>query len=246
MNKLKHWPWVVTAFLTLLLWLQTCNVSHLKKDKENQANQITQLDLDRQKLKTIMNSQEETILTQRVIETHSQKAINDLTDSIFKLKDKDQRNTNTIAYLKVHQRVRIDSFPVPYEKTGSIADRLHFSDSVIRACQDVIDAMDEISMIVPVTAHASNQYFNLQATINKDHLQIDSLIVFDEMNVRFVEKKGKLFKPKTVEVQFFHTNPLFDTQKANSVIYKPKKQSFFKRVLLPIAVGLGAGLLISK
>jgi hypothetical protein len=241
-NKMK-WITAVVAILALLLLL---NTFRLNKKVGEQETVITQQQLDNQTTKEIVNKQGKTITSQKVIITQSQESINLLTDSIFDLKAKDAKNTNTIAYYKAHIKVRVDTVKVPYTVNPDLADRLELSDSLIQACKDVIEQMDAQSVPTGTVAEIVNDSLSLKATINKNELVINELTIPDTLQLRFVEHKGKLFKRGSVEVQFFHTNPLFKTEKASSAYFQPKKKSFLQRVLLPIGIGIGAGLLIAK
>jgi len=241
-NKMK-WITICLAILAVLLLL---NTFRLNKKVGEQETLITQEKLDNQTTKEIVNKQGQTITRQKVIITQSQESINQLTDSVFNLKQKDAKNTNTIAYYKAHIKVKIDTLLVPFEKQSSVADRLHFSDSIMKECADVIAAIDAVSVVDGTVAEIVNDTLSLKATIHKDNLEINELTIPDTLQLRFVEHKGKLFKRGYIETQFFHTNPLFKTEKANSVFYQPKRKTFFQRVLFPVAVGLGAGLLIAK
>jgi len=239
----KHWPWIITAFLSLLVWLQTCRYQKAVDEINQKEQVITQQELDKQTLHTIVNKQKKTITEQNVLTTTSQKAINDLTDTIFNLKKKDAKNTQTIAYYKAVTKLRIDSFDIPYLDTLAMK---RFSDSVEAQCQEVLTFMRDSTIVVPKDVVMDDPNFSLSASIGKQSLLINALVIPDTLQLRFVEHKHGWFKPKTVEVQWFHSNPLIQTTSANSAIYRPVKKSFFKRVILPVAIGVGAGLIIAK
>ena len=231
------------AILSLLLLLNTCRMG---KKIDEQDGVITQQQLDNQTIQTVVNKQGETISRQKVIITSSQQSINALTDTVFDLKKKDAKNTNTIAYLRTHQKFKLDSILIPYEVPASVNERLRFADSIEALCKDVINVIESNSVYVPAETSFRNNYINFQARIEKSGLHIDSLVINDTIQTRFVEKKRGFLKRPYVEVQMMHSNPLFSNEGMQSVIYQPKKKNFFKRVLLPVAVGVGAGLLIAK
>lgn len=230
----KHLGWVVTGFLVLLFWMQTCNL----QDKIDQGKQqVTQLELDKQTLESKVNAQGDIIWTQNSIITDNTHSLNELTDSIFKLK---QKNTETIAYFKNKTNTTLEEVFIPYLDTLAMKT---FEDSLIANCPK----LNPDSVIpVPMTSFIQTPYFAIKATAKKKGIGIDSLSIPDELQLRFVEHKDGIFKKSTVEVQFFHTNPFIKSVSANSVYYKPKKQSFFKRVIFPVALGVGTGILISK
>lgn len=230
----KHLGWVITGFLVLLFWLQTCNL----QDKIDQGKQtITQLELDKQTLQSKVNAQGETIWTQQSILKDNTESLNDLTDSIFKLK---RKNAEVVAYFKNKTVTSIQEIEIPYLDTTAMRV---FRDSLLANCPK----LDPNSVIpIPMTSLIQTPFFAIRATAKKQGIGIDSLAIPDELQLRFVEHKNGIFRRSTVEVQFFHTNPFVKSISANSVYYKPKKQSFFKRVIFPVAVGVGVGMLISK
>lgn len=236
----KHWPWLVTAFLTLIFWLHTCN---LQKKVDQGREQITQLDLDKQTLTTKINEQGQDIFIQQSIIRDNMKSLDDLTDTIFNLKKVDSKNRETIAYFKNTTKTGVTKVDVPYLDSTAMKA---FEDSVTKSCPDLASFVRDSVLTVPVSARITDPNFEVGLTVKKQGVTIDSLVIPDTLQLRFVEHKRGLFKSNEIETQFFHSNPLVRTTGANSAFYKPKKASFFKRVILPVAVGIGAGLLIPK
>lgn len=234
----KHLGWVVTVFLTLLFWLQTCNLQQ-KIDQGKQ--QITQLSLDKQTLTTKVNEQGKTIYSQTAVITDNTKSLSQLTDTIFNLKAKDRKNTETIAYYKGVTNTSLSHITVPYLDTLAMH---RFSDSVLAGCADIVQYMNDSTIQVPRVALVSTPDYRIGATVQKSGIIIDTLSIPDILQLRFVQHKGGLFRSSKVEVQYFHSNPYVKSLTSNSVFYKPKKASFFKRVIIPVVVGVGAGLLI--
>lgn len=237
----KHLGWIVTGFLTIIFWMQTCN---LKKEIEEGQAQITQLELNSQTLQQKINKQGETIQVQEAIITTSHKALDNLTDTIFDLRNKDNRNRETIAYYKGITRTQIKGLEVPYLDTVAMKK---FSDSILALIpKDVQEFMRDSMIQVPRTSHLSTPHLDLTATAKKQGITIDNLSLPDTLQLRFVERKGNLFRSPSVEVQYFHTNPYIINVASNSAVYKPKRKSFFVRVVLPVGIGLAGGLLISR
>jgi hypothetical protein len=224
----------------VFLFIDRCNMSN---KYDNSLATIDSLTLQKQELDSTINRQGRVIYTQKTIITHSEQAIAQLTDSIFDLKKKDAKNMQTIAYYKGITNTQIDSVGIPYVDTVAMKK---FSDSVTAQCTVVIDYMRDSMITVPRTAEVNNDSFSLKATVKKEELQIDKLSIPDTLQLRFVERKGGLFKGKTIEVQFFHSNPLIQTTSSNSVFYKPQQRSFFRRVVVPVLVGVGTGFILKK
>lgn len=236
----KHLGWVITGFLTLLFWMQTCNLRH---KIEEGKQEITALSLEKQALTTKVNSQGREIASQKVIITDNTNSLNRLTDTIFQLKEKDRKNTETIAYFKNVTQISVAAVDVPYLDTVAMRK---FEDSLANQYPQLASYIRDSSIRVPTTAGIGTPYFSLEVTAKKSGITVDKLVVPDTLQLRFVEHKAKLFKKGSIEVQYFHTNPYVQNISSNSVFYKPKRASFFKRVILPVAVGVGAGILISR
>lgn len=226
---------IVTSILAILLLLNTCR---LNRKITSQSSQITQQQLDNQEVTSLSNKQRQTISQQEVIITSSQSSINHLTDTIFNLKKKDSHNQEVIAYYKGKTNTIITETMIPYLDTATLS---HALDSVSQSTLSYIrDSMVKVGTI----AQASTPNYYLSQSIQQRGIKIDSLSIPDILQLQFIEKKGGLFKKSSIQVQYFHTNPLVRTTGSNSVIYIPRKKSFFTRVLLPVVVGVGAGLLI--
>jgi hypothetical protein len=130
-----------------------------------------------------------------------------------------------------------------------------FSDSVERACAVVINYYRDSTVKVGTKAKEITPYYTIDATIQKDSLQINNVSFTDSQYVRFVVLKGGLLKrdqnhklhlflKKSMQVQILHTNPKMHVTGSNSVIYTPKVKSrwFEKLVLIGTGVYLGTKL----
>ena len=232
----KHLGWVITGFLGLLLSVQTCT---LNQKIEQGERQITLLQLEKQTLTQKINEQGKVIQQQEAIIVDNTLALNNLTDTIFALKAKDKKNLQSIAYFKGVTKTIIDTLEIPYLDTLAMSA---FEDSIRKSCPKWADSVIQ----VPSKVGLETPHFELQGTVKKTGFVIDRLVIPDTLQLRFVEEKGGLFKRSKIKVQYFHSNPFVKDISANSVYFKPKKKSFFQRVVVPVTVGLGAGILISR
>lgn len=201
----------------------------------SQKKTITEQALRLQKLDSLTNKYGETIYTQNSIISYNKEEISALTDSIFSLKKKDRKNTETIAYLQTRSRIVTRDILVPYKDSIGMKK---FSDSISLLCKDVIEFMNDSTIRVPKKAYLSNDSLAISLTIKKEGINIDSLSIKDTMDIRFVEKKRFLRRP-VIEVQYKHSNPLFQSEGARSVFYVPKKKSPLRHIVF-----IGAGILI--
>jgi hypothetical protein len=236
----KHLAWVLTLFLTCIFWLHTCN---LNRKLDEQANTITQIDLDRQQIKELSNRQGRQIIAQEAFMVTSKETLNRLTDSIFDLKKRDARNLETIAYYKGVTKFQVKEVGIPY--LDSVRMR-NLTDSVMATKESLIEYIENQTIEVPAPAALATPHYNVALTVTQDSLRLDSLSIPNTLQLRFVESGRGLFKKPQIEVQYFNSNTYITNLSSNSVFYQPKKKSFWTTVVLPVAIGVGAGILISK
>ena len=223
---------IVALLVIAALSLNTCK---LTRSYNNQTSQLDSVTLANQKLEKIINQQGDTINRQEVLIVSSTKELSKLTDSIFDLKKRDKKNRETIAYYKGISKVEV-KVDVPYLDTIAMKK---FGDSLAIQCSTVIKYMRDSTITIPRTAAISNDTLSAKLTVSKQGVKIDSLSMIDTLNLRFVEHKSFLKRP-TIELQYMHSNPLFKSEKATSVFYKPKKKSN----LLPKALLIAAGIFV--
>ena len=230
MNINKYLGWVVVGFMALL-YIQTCG--------NNRA--IQKLNLENQKLISIINKRGDTIKQQEAIIVKDKEVLNNLTDTIFNLKRK--RSENTVVYVKGVTETRLVKVNVPFTDSS----RINFvKDSISRICKEISSFIKDSTLIVPAKVELKDPNFSMEGVVTSSGLKIDTLSIPDTLQLRFVEKKGTIFRKPSIKVQYFHTNPLIKDISSNSVFYKPKRKSFFQRVILPVAIGVGVGILINK
>ena len=228
----------ITTFVLAFIVLFLFKTDYDKKEKALHGA-ITSLQLDNQSLREIKSKDDKVILAQDAIITSSQDAIHSLTDTIFNLKSKHQKEIKSIiSYYKGVTVTNIDSVEVPYKDTIAMKQ---FEDSIVRQCIRVIQYMRDSMITVPRRVEEETKDFRFAGTVKKDLFTIDSLSIPDTLQLRFVEKGGFL-KKKKAEVQFFHSNPLITTTQSNSVVYKPpKKPRWLEKALI-----FGAGLFLGS
>ncbi len=241
--------WILIGVLSIaLLWsFRTCN----QKEK-----QISQLQLDKQTLDSMVNTLGQTIYTQQAIETNDKQAIKHLTDSIFNLTRKqDKKIKDAIAYYKETNKIQIKDKLVPYIDTVS---RKKWEDSITKKCDTVINYYETNYIKVPMQAvDTSSKDYKVYLTVLKSGIKIDSLDISDSQYIRFVTIKGgilkkdasgkrHLFTKRSIQVQVLHTNSLIKVTGQNSAIYvEPKKGRWLEKALL-IGTGILLGTQLNK
>jgi hypothetical protein len=239
MNKAKissSIPWLITGFLTLLVFIQTC---HYRAEIDKQGKEITSLDLKNQTLEKEVNDRGQIIYSQKAILSSSQEAIRNLTDSIFNLnRVHGEKIKAVIAYYKGVTTTNIDSVFIPYTDTKAIHEA---EMKIIERCNKEFKYLTDSFILVPRKVIKKTPNYLFAGTVMKDGFRIDELSIPDTLNLRFVETGGFLKKKKSY-IQFTHSNPLITTTQANSVLYKPPK----KPRLLEKALFIGAGLFLGS
>lgn len=227
---------IITVVLVIasVIIIGTCG-----RGKPTYQKTIDSLQLRNQTMDSMLNRDGTIIIQQKAIIVDNQKALNQLTDTIFRLKKRDQKNSSTLAYYKGSTVTSITHDTIPFTDTV-------YYELMSKACDSIVGLARDSLIKVPITITHTTPEYSLQATITKTTLVIDSLGIADTLQLRFVETTHGLFKPNTIQVQFFHSNPLITTTQSNSAIYKPKTKNKFLQWAVPILIGAGVGIIMSK
>lgn len=234
---------IVALATALIFSIGTCTNIKNKRISEKQLSEQT--------IDSIKNEYGQTILTQEAIVTNDKQAIKSLTDSLFNLKNsQDRKIKDAIAYYKGITKTIIKEVDVPY--VDSIALN-NFSDSLKQKCAEVISYYESNTITVPKVAEDSTANYQVKLTIKQDKVTINNLTIPDSQYIRFVTLKGgllrkdasgkrHLFTKQSIQVQVLHTNPLVHVTGQNSAIYvAPKKPRLLLKGLI-----LGAGFILGK
>ena len=224
----NNFLYFIIVILLFFIFIQySCNKMKLIEFK----SKIDLLNIQNQKLDSIKNKQGNTIYTQEVAIIESKKELKKYTDIIFNLKRKHERKVkDVITYYKKISRTGVDTFFV-FE-----IDSIPYPEYI------TIEFINDSMITVPRTYKVNDPYFQFDATVKKEGMLINNISFPDTLHGRFIEKKNGFLKPKTIEYQFFNTNPYVKTQSSNSIIYK-KKGKFWNK-LKQGALYIGIGILI--
>lgn len=203
--------------------------------------------LSSQKFDSILNSKNQVIYQQEVALSSSKEDLKNLTDSIFSLNKKHEREIKgVIAFYSERSKIIIDSFPIPYVDS---VEMKRFSDSIEEKCKEVIDYYRDSTISVPRTAKIDSTNFDISLTIRKSDVYVNTISILDTQYIRFAERKGGLFKkdvygkrnfilPRQIIAQVLHTNPDLHIINQQSAVYV-KKPKILQKILL-----VGAGIFI--
>lgn len=245
---------IIVGLVVLLSQVDSCR----GRDFRSQQAKIDSLTLANQQMVQVKNSLDQTVSKQAVIITQDQESLKDLTDSLFALNKRDQKRVKQIdALIQIAGKTHVDTVDVPYVDAN---ERKKFSDSVEKACADVIayyrnstveltdTSNNELSKHVVIDS-TQNKYFQFDGSVLKDRFRINSVNFPDSQRIAIIETKGglfkrdingklKIFKKKTMEIQVLHTNPYMKVTGMSSIVYKPQvKGRWVERAFL-----FGAGI----
>lgn len=191
------------------------------------------------------------ITVQETIVTNNKEEIGRLTDDIFNLKKKNEKQIKDIvAYYKGIINTALKNIDVPYIDTNNTFPELKDS-----ACTIVLEYYKANTVSVPRSVRDSTKDYKAYMTVTKNGVTINDLEIPDSQYVRFVNLKGgllkkdqqgkrHLFTKQSVQVQVLHTSPFIKVTGGNSVIYQAKKKGRWleKGLLIGLGVFLGSKL----
>lgn len=218
----KYGTYIVIGLLLLVIVFQNgCN-----KDKiSDLESRIGMMSVENQTLKREVNKLGDSVLKQTAIVVSNQKQLDKYADSVFRLK---KEKTKTLAYLQTRTRTQIKEVLVPYRDTIT-QERIVY-----------IDSLGNQHMKVPREFEVADPDYVIQGVVKAEGVLIEDLSVPDTLSARIVEKGG-LFRKHTIEFQIKNTNKHVHMEGMNSIMYQPKKKTFFKRVVVPVLVGVFIG-----
>ena len=227
----------------LIFGVKTCTYNNKLQDSLAIALQ------EKAELQKFSNMRGDTIVAQQAIISSDQDELLALSQEKFQLKRENARLVKKVlAFSSQTTETKIpDSVFVPYVDTTG---HKKFQDSIARQCAEVIQYINDSTIRVPVTAKDSTEHYNINLTVERTGVKINTVSIPDSVYFRIIEKKGGFFRkvngklkfhvPKTIEFQTLHTNPLVHVTGQTSIYYTPhKKLNWLGKGLL-----LGAGVYI--
>jgi hypothetical protein len=215
----------------IVLLLLSIIVGYYKDELNKKDDKIGILSLKVQTLDSFVNKQGKTIKEQEVISLKDKETLKDYTDSIFDLKNKNERKVKEVhAYYKNKIRVVVDTFTAKY------------TDTIIQQIP-CLDSLNLEYVIVPKDFEKVDSFYTIQGTVKKEGIDINNFEMKDSIYGRFITEKGGIFKADKIKYQTFNTNPYIKIEGSESAIYKPPKKTFLNKVKTA-AIYIGIGFLI--
>jgi len=244
---------IIIGLIITLFSVDSCRRNQLSANRAT----IDSMTLANQELVKTVNKQGDTIVKQQVIITDDQEALKKLALDVFDLKKSEEKRIKQIdALIRIKSSTRIDSVEVAYVDKE---ERKRFSDSVEKACADVIAYYDTNYIKVPKQVSIDsnqNKDFQFGGTVKKDKFVIDSVIFPNKQDIIVVEtggwfkrdinKKFHIFQKRKMEIFVKNSNKYVHVNGMNSIIYKPKPKARWLERLGLFGVGVAATALILK
>lgn len=203
---------------------------------------------------SMKNELGQTVYRQNVQIVQKDTELKAYTDSIFNLKKKHEKEVKKVhAFYATRTKVEIDSVLVPYKDTSWTKK---WKDSIRANCAAVIQYYEDSTVRVGTVAKDSTPYYNIELTVQKAGVLVNTIQFVDSQYIRVVTIKGGLFKrditgkrmfhvKRRMEVQVLHTNPYFKNIGINSIVVVPPKDgAFVKGLLTGAALTIGTQILL--
>jgi len=215
---------LVIALLALLLCISGCSAWSNYKKLKHFESQVKQLTTEGQKFEIIKTENGKLIAQQKQLILTQEQAIDQGLAAFLRLKKLE-------SHVKVKTVTRLDSIFVPYVK-----------DSIVMKYDTVyMDTTTHLSSItVPKKFSLLDEYYSIGGRVEEDGVVVDSMKLFNTMNVNIgLQSQGLFKKPKPV-VMVDYDNPYVSTLGLSNVVIKDHKK-FYDRKLFWFGVGLISG-----
>lgn len=245
---------IVIGLVIALFQVDSCRNNEFKA----QRKALDSTTLANQELIQTVNKKNEIISKQEVVITGDQNSLKKLTLDIFDLKKNEEKRIKQIdALIKIKSSTSISQVKIPYIDSS---ERRRFSDSLERACADIIAYYDSTYIRTPkkvIIDSTQNKDFQFMGTIKQKEFIIDSLSFPNEQAISVIETKGGLFRrdakgkihfytPRKMEIMVKNSNKYVNVKGMNSIVYKPKIRGRWLERVIGFGAGVAAGILLVK
>lgn len=227
---------IIISILIGILYFSNKSLNKSLKDNEYLALKYK---LENQKKDSIINKNGKIIDNQKILITSTQDNINKISNEVFQLKNKNEKNLKTIAYLKNTIVVNVDTLFIPFD-TSFLATSLKGKDSSL-----LVKYIEDSTITVPKKVNYTDNWVEISETITKKGISLDKLTLKDTLQQRVVANSNGFFGKESYEFQSFHTSPYFKTSSQQSLLYIPKNKTS-KIGLTALIIGFTLGILLKK
>ncbi len=240
-KKMKPGNFVILmlSVLVALMFFRSCDDS--KKIEELQV----QLD----KANRIKDSLENTIVVKDVKIVEDQESIKKLRADLFQTTEKYNDKVKEVkALIAQGTQVVIKEVKVPYIDSTKMKK---WADSIAIKCAEVIQYYEDSTVKIGKQAKDSTAHYKIDATIQKEGINMNEIKFIDSQYVALTEMKGgilkrntkgkfRLYVPPTTRVEIKHTNPYFQNTGVDAFLFKEKAHRGYGSGILHGAIGSAA------
>jgi hypothetical protein len=216
---------IIIAILILLLGISGCSVWSNYKKLKHYEKQVNKLTIEGQSFNTIRTETGKLLAEQEQIILTQKQAIDNGWVAYLKLK-------KLQSHVKVKTVTQLDSIFIPYTK-----------DSIVMKYDTVyVDTTKHFHSIkVPRKFSILDEYYAIGGRVKKEGVVVDSLKIFNTMNVNIGLKSQGFFKRPKPIVMVDYDNPYVNTLGLSNIIIKDEKK-FYDRKFFWFGLGLVSGI----
>ena len=207
---------IIIAILILLLGISGCSVWSNYKKLKHYEKQVNKLTIEGQSFNTIRTETGKLLAEQEQIILTQKQAIDNGLVAYLKLK-------KLQSHVKVKTVTQLDSIFIPYTK-----------DSIVMKYDTVyVDTTKHFHSIkVPRKFSVLDEYYAIGGRVKKEGVVVDSLKIFNTMNVNIgLKSQGFFKKPKPI-VMVDYDNPYVNTLGLSNIIIKDEKKFYIECLLI--------------
>jgi len=219
---MKNYLLLTVILLLIILFITAKQCLHYRQ--VSIGKQLTK-DSSRHSFTVFQSRDGQTVAEQKTTITGG--SVKSATDPVFKLTKKEEKKVKRVhQYAAVEQQTRLRAF-IPY-------DTIYRHDTIY-LYQGPPGSVDE-----PRRFTGMSKYYSISGTVGTKGVLIDSLMMNNRLDLRFVEKRQGLLKPPLLTVQAINTNPYIHIEGMQTISRKLKPNAWNRWIKPAIAAGAAA------
>jgi hypothetical protein len=178
-----------------------------------------------------------------------QEAMKNLRAELFQTTEKYNNKVKEVkALIAQETQVVIKEVKVPYIDSTKMKQ---WADSIAIKCAEVIKYYEDSTVKIGKQAKDSTAHYKIDATIQKEGINMNEIKFIDSQYVALTEMKGgilkrntkgkfRLYVPPTTRAEIKHTNPYFQNTGVDAFLFKEKAHRGYGSGILHGAIGSAA------
>jgi len=237
--KSENFAILMLSILLAIMFFRACD------DKK----QIEALQVQLNEANNIKDSLGNIIAVKDAKIVQDQEAMKNLRAELFQTTEKYNNKVKEVkALIAQGTQVVIKEVKVPYIDSTKMKK---WADSIAIKCAEVIRYYEDSTVKIGKQAKDSTAHYKIDATIQKEGINMNEIKFIDSQYVALTEMKGgilkrntngrlKLYVPATTRVEIKHTNPYFQNTGVDAFLFKKKAHRGYGSGILHGAIGSAA------